>query len=124
MQNVYIFHQEAEGPEFKSPWPVVVASLDGEVTLISGRPDATHIIGFAEPGHYEISILASDVFEAPDHIIGLTPVFSDGNFFGDTRKVADCREWTGTPAGLEALQKREAEYREALGRVTKREAGE
>jgi len=119
MQNVIIFHQESEGPDLKSPWPVVFAATGDAhaVELVSGRPDADHIIGFSEPGHYEISVLAGHVFEDPSQIVGLTPVFSDGNFFSDTRKVAEARFWDGTEEGLVRLREREAEYRAAFKRI-------
>lgn len=86
------------------PWPIVL-DADG-CTIISGRPDAATIIGWASP--------AGEVTTAEPRV-GFTPIFAgeDGKWFSinGTYLAEEPKPYTGD---LDSLRRTNERYRKAL----------
>lgn len=98
-----IFQQEPD-ESLRKPWPVVV---DEKNSVVSGRPDAIALLGFAAPEEpYIVAILADEVAGNLDEVVGKFPVFigaaPSGGVFTIDLKVVTCSEYGGD---VEALRK-------------------
>ena len=126
-----IFRQTSNNVMDPSPWPVVLGEDErGGVEIISGRPDAHTLIGFAESADSAIKVTASNLLdesEKLESILGLLPVFVDRvtqGFFCDSRPVSSASEYTAEPARLDYLRAKEAEYVEAFMSVERARLGQ
>lgn len=107
------FSQEP-APNLQQLWSVIVAD-DG--SIIYGRPDAEHLIGFGPKDAYSVTFLTKDVIAEPELAIGLCPVFQNGgDMFSVSLAVDECEHWERDAEHVRRLLAREIEMREALHR--------
>lgn len=98
-----VFHQRSD-EQFRSPWPVVV---DEKSNIVSGRPDASYLVGFASAEDvYSVAVLPEAVQADPNVAVGMVPVFGkDGKFFAIDLPITQCREYEGDIEKLRELGK-------------------
>lgn len=104
-----IMFRQRMSATYMNPWPIII---DRDGSIISGRPDADHLVGFGPKGEMEVTVFWRDALADPNKAVGLVPTFTgSGEMFSVDLPVVTCGIYVATDETVADLRKREEAMR-------------